>query len=134
MFDYLYCRYPLPVQGATDLQYQTKDLDCLMDVYEIREDGTLWHEEYEVEDHSDPTAEGLMRLRGMLSRVNKRWEQVHGFTGEVVFGALLGAAPYGHIDWSAYFVDGKLNQVHLLAHEQPPPNDAVARADERVTG
>lgn len=44
MFDYVRCQYPLPgnpsptVQGA---DFQTKDLDCLLDLYTIERDGAL---------------------------------------------------------------------------------------------
>jgi hypothetical protein len=51
MFDYVKCHYPLPVKGAEDLIYQTKDTPSQwLDMYEIRADGTLWHE-----DRSDPS-------------------------------------------------------------------------------
>lgn len=53
MFDTLRCKYPLPVTGASDLVYQTKDTPAQwLDYYEIREDGTLWHEAYDTEDQS----------------------------------------------------------------------------------
>jgi hypothetical protein len=119
MFDYLRCAYPLPAKGANELSYQTKDLDCGLDVYEIREDGTLWHEDYDVEDHSDPNEEGLMRLCGMLSRVNKKWNRVE-YTGEVRFyTSWLDNPSRGWIEWSSYFVNGQLKELHLMTHELP---------------
>lgn len=125
MFDYLRCLYSLPVEGANARLYQTKDLEDMMDLYEIREDGTLWHELYDVEDHSDPTATGLWRIAGMMTRVNKRWEQVP-LTGEVQFYvSLRQEQPCGWIEWSAYFVGGRLKELHLLRHELPPSVDAV---------
>jgi len=73
MFDYVRCHYQLPVEGANALDYQTKFAGFPnLDQYEIREDGTVWVEEYDVEDHSDPNAEGLMKLIGCATRVNKR--------------------------------------------------------------
>jgi hypothetical protein len=125
MFDDLRCKYPLPVAGANDLSYQTKDLDCSLDNYEIREDGTLWHEEYDVEDHSDPNAEGLMRLCGMMARVNQRWQQVDNFTGEVCFYGSFRPDWSDWIEWSAYFVRGKLKHIELLRRESPQAADAV---------
>lgn len=111
MFDEIKCKYPLPLEGANDLLYQTKDTDAqFMDLYEIREDGTLWHEIYDVEDQSDPNAEGIMKMWGCMTRVNKRWEQVM-FTGEIVF---YGDNKGQFIEFSAYFVDGKLNQLHKI--------------------
>lgn len=99
LFDYV--RY-----GAK--QYQTKSFDePYMDRYEIRDDGSLWREAYDVEDRSDPNAEGLFRLRGRATRVNERWERVPDFTGEIYF--------YGDGEWSAYFVRGELKHMENLA-------------------
>lgn len=53
-FDYLRCKYPLPLAGANALTFQTKNTPAqFLDTYELREDGTLWHEAYDTEDHSD---------------------------------------------------------------------------------
>lgn len=107
LFDYLRCNYPLPVEGAELLEYQTKDTPAQwMDQYEIRADGTLWHENYDTEDRSDPNAEGFDRLFGCMTRVNKRWEPVL-LTGEIVFYA-------EDIEFSAYFVGGKLMRLEML--------------------
>jgi hypothetical protein len=65
MFDHLKCKYPLPDAGDNDLEYQTKDTPAqFLDNYEIRADGSLWHLDYDIEDRSDPNAEGLARLVG----------------------------------------------------------------------
>lgn len=92
MFDELRCKYPLPVEGANELDYQTKDLDNALNQFEIREDGTLWVEEYDVEDHSDPNAVGIERFFGCATRVNKRWKQVHDFEGEIEFYTTLSSS------------------------------------------
>ena len=107
MFDYVRCHYPLPVEGAAALEYQTKDTPAQwMDQYEIRDDGTLWHEEYDTEDRSDQNAEGFERIFGIATRVNKRWEPVT-MTGEIVFYA-------GDFEFSAYFVGGELKHLETL--------------------
>jgi len=47
MFDYVTCRYPLPPEFPEDLDWQSKDTPApSLDHYEIREDGSLWHEHY----------------------------------------------------------------------------------------
>lgn len=62
MFDYLQCKYPLPNAGDNDLEYQTKDTPAqFLDRYEIRVDGSLRHLDYDIEDKSDPNAEGFAR-------------------------------------------------------------------------
>jgi len=111
MFDYLECQLPLPDTDETlTFDFQTKSLDCWLDNYQIRSDGTLWHETYDIEDRSDPNATGIYRMVGSATRVNRRWEQL-AYTGEVEF--------YGRVDdiwysYSAYFVRGYLKELHRL--------------------
>ncbi len=127
MFDYIYCKYPLPIAGANDLEYQTKDTDAqFLDRYEIRKDGSLWHEDYDVEDHSEytkwktnhdgqepPSDMKLSSFLGCLTRINKRWSQVN-FTGEICFYT---SVEKKWIEWSAYFVEGKLKELTLIKNE-----------------
>jgi hypothetical protein len=104
VFDYLKCTYPLPGDPPKDAQYQTKDTDAqYLDNYEIRQDGGLWHEAYESK-FTDNGKEGMAALVGCMSRENVRWERKI-FTGEICFYGDAGC-------YSAYFVDGVLNQVH----------------------
>ena len=115
MFDELRCRYPLPVAGANELVFQTKSLDCALDCYEIDAYGGLRHQEYDLEDHSDPTKTGLARLAGMATRVNQRWVP-ESLTGEVRFygttdGSWSGAS---WLEFSAYFVAGRLTELHQI--------------------
>lgn len=119
LYDDLTCTYPLPVPGANALSYQTKDTDAqFLDTYEIREDGTLWHKAYDTEDRSDPNAEGMLRLVGAMTRINQRWEQVM-FTGEICFYTMYGNNDSGWLEFSAYFVHGKINQLHVIEHTVP---------------
>ena len=119
MFDEIRCLYPLPLDGANARTYQTKDTPAqFTDLYEIREDGTLWHENYDLEDQSDPTKTGIERIFGMCARVNERWEPVD-FTGEIRFydfqqDDLGPSGPSGWIEWSAYFTKGKLVALNLI--------------------
>ena len=116
LFDYVKCNYPLPVKGANKHTYQTKDTPAqYMDSYEIREDGTLWHEDYDTEDRSDPKAEpgSIDSLSGMRTPVNHRWIQVPPFTGEIRFGCWK-AEKSIDLNFSAYFVDGKVKQIHQI--------------------
>jgi len=47
LFDYVTCRYQLPPEFPQDLEWQSKSTPAqYLDHYEIREDGTLWHEHY----------------------------------------------------------------------------------------
>ena len=116
MFDEIRCHYPLPLKGANDKVYQTKDTPAqFMDLYEIREDGTLWYEDYDIEDHSDPNAKGIKKLFGVLSKVNKRWKQVT-ITGEIRFYGFK-RKDRGWIEWSAYFENGVIERLNLIENK-----------------
>src|ERR1044072_492742 len=111
MFDYIRCEAPLPLPDGFSLDcvdddgrgpFQTKDTpNQFMDQYVIRSDGTLWVEEYDVEDHSDPKAEGIMRIVGCMTRVNKRWVRLYDPKGEIRFYTSLGINHTGWIEFSA---------------------------------
>ena len=131
MFDEIKCRFPLPIDGANSLLYQTKDTpEQFCGLYEIREDGTLWHEEYDIEDQSEmgkwksnnPGIEipeelkGLSSFIGCMTRVNQRWSRVMNFTGEVIFYTTLPPERSGWIEWSAYFENGQLIRMNLVNH------------------
>lgn len=125
MFDDLRCDYPLPAAGANALRYQTKDTPAQWcDLYVIDADGQLLHEQYDTEDRSDPNAEGLMRFAGCMTRVSKRLVPVTDFTGEIRFYG-------GDCDWvefSSYFVGGKLQSVTLIEDTRDPQDTQVAGA------
>jgi hypothetical protein len=132
MFDDLRCEYPLPAEGANALSYQTKDTPAQwMELYIIGADGRLMHEEYDTEDHSDPNAEGLMRLAGSQTRVNKRLVPVPDFLGELRFytfekDSFDDRDPGSWVEWSSYFVDGKLKEVHLISDTRAARAAAMA--------
>lgn len=90
MFDNLICRYPLPDAPLGIDKYtmfQTKDTPVqYLANYVIREDGTLWQDDK---------------------------EQVK-LTHEVRFYELSDDEEW--TEYSAYFVDGVLSQIHLVEH------------------
>lgn len=78
-FDNARCRYQLPWPEAADFLWQTKSPPApFSENWEIREDGTLWHEDVDYEDRSDKTAEpgSFKSLLGMMTPVNQRWVNV----------------------------------------------------------
>ena len=110
MFDNLRCRYPLPVDGANDRLYQTKDTPSqYLDVYEIREDGALWYHA------SHGAAEDGACFANNPDCTEWRREK---FLGEIRF--------YDYdrdgrrLEFSAYFVDGMLKELHLLRDTTRP--------------
>jgi hypothetical protein len=127
MFDYLKCSYPLPGNPPAFVnpghEFQTKDLECSLDHYEITTDGRLLHEQYDTEDQSDPNAEGFMRLAGMMTRVNKRWVELKDFTGGVEFhDGAPGEPEYHWIEYTALFARGKL--LELIETDRVPKETA----------
>lgn len=137
LFDEILCKFPLPAGYATNnITYQTKDTPAqFCDLYEIREDGSLWHQAYDTEDQSglgkwrkenkgkEPDKKMLndfhQCLFGCMTRINKRWEQESSFTGEIRFYSSITSGSNGWIEWSAYFVDGKTNQIKLIESKEP---------------
>lgn len=110
LFDYVRCEYPLPLEGANALEYQTKDTDWpYMERYEIRADGTLWRQFYDVEDHSDKNAEpgSAASIAGCMARVNERWSP-ESLSGAFEFYTSRGDE---WIEFAALFDKGKLLSI-----------------------
>lgn len=115
MFDYLKCEYDLPVDGAPVDGWQTKDTPAQwLDTYTIRKDGTLWAQEYDIEDHSNPNAEGIDAIIGCMTRVNIR-DVPCDMTGEVVFYNFKDdQVRTGWVEFSAQFQSGKIVSLELI--------------------
>ena len=95
MFDYI--RY----QGH---EYQTKDTPRqLMDNYEIRDDGTLWYENYD----GDWMEDDDKFFGGYYEKKNVRWEPLMDFDGLIRFYR-AGANRDTWIEYKALFMDGKI--------------------------
>jgi len=120
LFDYLRCEIPLPAVGCEGYEFQTKDTPSqYMENYVIRADGSLWVEEYDIEDRSDPKAEGLQAICGMMTRVNERWTACDSFTGEICFTKY--EDDYStHVLFSSYFDDGKLKFLKVIEDTRKP--------------
>lgn len=85
MFDNLRCEYPLPgLADPTSIEFQTKSLGAFMDDFRITPLGELQVSEYDVEDRSDPSAEGISRVFGSATRIHTQWAPVN-FSGILNF-------------------------------------------------
>ena len=105
MFDYV--RY-------NGHQYQTKDTPAqLLDHYEIREDGTLWHTAYDVEWVEDDA----YFLKAYLRHFNEREEFCGDFIGEIRFYRQLDKEYKIWEEYSAYFVKGQMREIHKISGE-----------------
>jgi hypothetical protein len=74
-----------------------------LDIYEIREDGSLWHESYELSDRK-----GLK-----IERINKKWESVD-FNGKMKLTCSFGTGFKKYLEFFAKFIDGKIYDCELL--------------------
>jgi hypothetical protein len=105
MFDYI--RYK-------QHEYQTKDTPKqYMDKYEIREDGTLWTEDYKSKWVDDANA----LLGGYMEQYDYVWNQLENFTGEIVFYRNLDKEYKIWEEISAYFVKGKMKHLEGLSED-----------------
>lgn len=101
MYDELRVKYPLPIAQHAD--FHTKDtITQFCDLYELREDGTLWHEAYDG-GIGEP-------------RTNVRWEQ-EKWTGPLTFYYSIGTD--GWIEYCAMMEDGVLKSLTMVAHTPP---------------
>jgi len=88
-------------------QYQSKDTPVqVLDNYELREDGTLWYENYDGEWIEN---DGHF---GYLKKNNIRWEHCKDFTGIISFYRSIGKE-----DWEEFegtFAEGKLIKLREI--------------------
>lgn len=122
MFDDIEVLYDLPRLPADhDRQFQTKSLICWLEKYRIDQSGVLWHQDYDIEDRSDPTATDIRRFAGMMTRVNQRWVR-DSYTGEVEFHDFDDGV---WMQYRAWFREGQLRDVVAdEAHEPEPAGSA----------
>lgn len=121
LYDNILCRHTLPLP-VNDRAFCTKDTPRqFCENYEIREDGSLWYQEYELgqppeeEDHNPE----------VIYRVNLRWVP-YPYTGVIRFGTSYTVNPRtGWIQFYAEFDNGRLvHPIVLEAWEIEEPNPA----------
>ena len=134
MFDNVEVEYPLPDEAARHVgEWQTKDLDCWMDVYRLTAEGRLMEEVYHTEDRSDKSAPpgSLASVRGIWSKVHEDWKDMN-YHGVLNF--------YGHtthgrewVEYNATFTNGQLvsSEVATSVLSYWDYMDAVPGDDER---
>jgi hypothetical protein len=122
MFDDVVCKYSLPLpedpKGYCNDRYQTKDFDNALDLYEIREDGTLWlyAAEYEYTD-GNPNGKSLTERLSSRKEIKRWWEPVTNVTNQIRMYAFDTDANDKYDYWIEYkltFVNGKVTEAKLL--------------------
>lgn len=93
MFDYVDCEVPLPGLRSKMGNMQTKDFECSMSTYTIKEDGTLWTDCY-----GKPV-------------------QLAGYHGMLNFYAMERGGKWH--EFNAKFTDGKLEGIEAIEESGP---------------
>lgn len=128
MFDSIQCNYPLPLPlevidvmpDPYDLEFQTKDLENLLDNYYLNEDGVLsWHKKKYKWKDDDSTF-----LKGYMDVVEEEIvpTDFHGVLNFYCYETVEkdienNKAKDICIDYLAKFTNGKLENIEVLSYE-----------------
>jgi len=124
MFDDIVCKYPLPLpedtKGYIAESFQTKDLDCGLDSYEIREDGTLWLRECEREHIAgDPNGKTFFEKFGIVKEIKHWWTHVKTTRTIRMYDYQNndgGVYDYW-VEFEVVFIDGVIDKIKLIKFE-----------------
>ena len=107
LFDDIHCDYPLPDPAHNELDYQTKDLDCLMERFLITKEGRLVQiGQAMFEEPWDSTDQVDMNYHGTLLFYTNR--EYPDYTEKMM--------NYEWIEYLAKFTDGTLVQITGSGH------------------
>ena len=127
MFDDIHCDYPLP-DGCQEKRFQTKDLDCQLDLYTMTAEGRLLKEEV---DRYEPIPESEWTYVDATGLLEQHWHELSkrrpifiqrdtNFHGILNFYTSTGSNQDGTIKWYEYeakFTDGVLVEITRLPDE-----------------
>ena len=129
LYDTIKCKYPLPMpddpKGYSGSEYfQTKDLDCALGYYEIREDGNLWSEHREAEYIAgDPKGKTLLEKLGRME-TKKSWFELEYFHGTIEmhdYQDYDNSKDFDYfISYEVQFDKGTVKNIRLLNFEATP--------------
>lgn len=118
MYDDIVCKYPLPLpedtNGYVPDSFQTKDLENILNHYEIRNDGTLWLYESEHECTG-------VQCNGwpIIVEKNSRWTFVKTTRTIRMYDYQHGSGVYDYnVDFDVVFIDGVINKIELVKFEK----------------
>lgn len=128
MFDSIQCNYPLPLPlevvdimpDPYDKEFQTKDLENLLEQYILNEDGELLRIQKEYEWKDDDSA----FLKGYMEAVSQEIvpTNFHGFINFYCYETIhedesSDKAKDISIDYLAKFTNGKIENIEILDYE-----------------
>ena len=120
MYDDIVCKYPLPfpedTKGYIPNGFQTKDLDCGLDSYEIREDGTLWLRECEREyTEGNPNGKTWSEKFGIVKETKVWWTHVKLTISIDIYDYQHGEGEYDYwVEFEIVFIDGVIDKIKLI--------------------
>ena len=125
MFDTLICKYPLPMPEdlkgyVGSREFQSKDLDCVLSYYEIREDGSIWQEKHETEYiPGNDKAENFWDKVGHLKTIKTWFEPLclNDFINIYDYQQNNDSNYDYHIEYKIKFENGKIVDVKLVDFE-----------------
>lgn len=136
MFDSIECNYPLPlplevVDILPDIynqEFQTKDLENLLDLYYLNEDGNLfWRKrKYEWKDDDSSFLKGYMDV---VSEETVR-QDFHGILNFYCYETVYSSEDRNSgidvsIDYLAKFTNGKIENIEVLSYEVRDATDRI---------
>ena len=128
MFDSIQCNYPLPLPleivdimpDPYDQEFQTKDLENLLDLYYLNEDGVLYWRKRKYEWKDDDSA----FFKGYMDVIEEEIVPVdfHGILNFYCYETIhedesSGKAKDISIDYLAKFTNGKIENIEILSYE-----------------
>ncbi len=126
MYDDIRCEYQLPLpenQGElagkiwAEQMFQTKDLDCIMNEYCVRGDGTLCLKMYSWENNR----------KGRPVRKDAGWQPMSAFTGTICFYKSFNGKQVDYsVEWVGTFVSGHITELKLHQWEERDNCDRLA--------
>ena len=131
MYDSIECKCWLPMPDEPkgycgSHGFQTKDLDCTLDIYIIDENGQLFIERRETEwIEGDPNGEKFFEKMGYAKTV-KTWLEPLNRTCTVQFYDYFSSNNTDYDYWIVYdavFINGKVNEIKLTTFEATPNSD-----------
>ena len=106
--------------------FQTKDLDCALDIYIIDKDGQLFLEQREMEwVQGNPNGKSFLEKAGYAKTV-KTWLELLNKTCTVQFYDFFSSNKTDYDYWIVYdavFIDGKIKDIKLTTFEATPNSE-----------
>lgn len=118
LFDDVKIDYPLPEPAHNGYDYQTKDLECLMQRYTITEDGRLLQHAFHLEVVPGETRKIFGSEVSALTRVEDGDVEIPHHGDVFVYTSRAGVpTPEGWIEYRVRFTEGRVSSVVQIDYD-----------------